>query len=171
MPASTMPGSRRTGPTSSLTAASGPRLTRMRKPWASPITIRKFLGMSASRRRRREGCGAIDAFARARHRREVRQAFRMAGLVDRQPAGPLDVGGYRFFCKAGHDVGHRRGALAAAIEEPTAENPVSLSAFIYGFADGWRHLHHRSVHETGALGPAAPRKPPRVSPLLPRSLR
>ena len=62
-----------------------------------------------------------------------------------------DVGGYRFFCKAGHDVGHRRGALAAAIEEPTAENPVSLSASIHpAVADGWRHLHARGADETGA---------------------
>jgi hypothetical protein len=39
-----------------------------------------------------------------------------------------DVGGFRFFDKAGPDAAHRRAVLATTVDEPTEDRPVSLSA-------------------------------------------
>jgi hypothetical protein len=41
-----------------------------------------------------------------------------------------DVGGYRFFSKAGPDAAHRRAVTAAAIDDPTNDQPVVLSAVV-----------------------------------------
>jgi DsbC/DsbD-like thiol-disulfide interchange protein len=41
-----------------------------------------------------------------------------------------DVGGYRFFSKAGPAAGHRRAVTAAAGDEPTDDHPVMLSAVV-----------------------------------------
>jgi hypothetical protein len=41
-----------------------------------------------------------------------------------------DMGGYRFFAKAGADAGHRRALRSASLDEPTATNPVALTATV-----------------------------------------
>jgi hypothetical protein len=41
-----------------------------------------------------------------------------------------DVGGYRFFSKAGPDAAHRRAVTAAAGDDPTEDRPVVLSAVV-----------------------------------------
>jgi hypothetical protein len=41
-----------------------------------------------------------------------------------------DVGGYRFFSKAGPDAGHRRAVTAAAADDQKEDNPVALSAVV-----------------------------------------
>jgi hypothetical protein len=78
-----------------------------------------------------------------------------------------DVGGYRFFHKAGPDAAHRRAVLARTLDEPTEKSPVSLAAVVrpasspvgetvtiavrMKIAPGWHAYAEAAPGETAAL--------------------